>query len=121
MLQPQPLPRAGSAVGSDWAAQGFTQSEDETPRDGDPAPLLGCPSREKASPYLWPEPLMFQLVPLRLSPPPHTTAESLAMSPPSPPVSAGDAVKNGFIPLLSSLWMPTYVLISLTLDYISFA
>lgn len=64
---------------------------------------------------------MFQLVPLPLSPPTHTAVESPAMSPPSPPLSAGDAVKNGFIPLLSSLWMPTYVLISLTLDYVSFA
>jgi len=57
-LQPQPLPRAGPAVGSDQAARGFTQPEHETPKDGDPAPPRGCPRGEKPSPDLQPEPLV---------------------------------------------------------------
>lgn len=38
---PQPLPGAGSAVGSDQAAQGFTQQRCEIPRDGDSPTSLG--------------------------------------------------------------------------------
>jgi len=74
-LQPQTLPRSGSAVGSDQTALGFTQSGLESPQAGEgptsipPAlsPQLGCPRGEKPSAYLQPEPLVFQLVPLTLA------------------------------------------------------
>lgn len=56
------------------------------------APLLGCPHREKASPYLQPDPLVFQLVLLPLTLALCTAVKNLAASPLSPPVSAWDVL-----------------------------
>lgn len=53
--------------------------------------LLGCPDGKKVSPYLQPEPPMFQLVLLPPTLPPHTAVRTMAMSPPSSPADHGDA------------------------------
>lgn len=58
-----------------------------------PAPPLGWPHGEKASPYLQPKPLMFQLVPLPLTLPPHMAVKSPTAPSPTPPISARDALE----------------------------
>lgn len=82
-------------MGSDQGAQGFIESEHETPSDGyGPTPLgpgssICLSSWGNGFSYLQPEPFMFQLVPLSLAFPPHTAVKSPAVSSPSLPSVVG--------------------------------
>lgn len=106
-LGQSPAPAQSSAVGSEQVAQGFIQSEYETSKGVDPAPLLGCP-HGPSSPYLQPEPLALLLLRAWL----HLLRPLLLL--------LGVLVRMVcFIALLSGLWTPASVLISITVTYIS--
>ena len=58
------------------------------------APRLGDLHGEKIPHYLQPDILVFHLVTLPVTLPPHTTMKSLVASPPRLTTGAGDAVKH---------------------------